>query len=286
LHAARAEFWMPFTLMREQAHESPGSTLSGRGVIVTRPLKQCDALLGMLQARGAHARCLPVVEIEAPSDPAPAIRALNALENFDIAIFVSANAVRKAMELKTNGRAFPDALAVAAVGPATRNALEQAGVRVEIEPSGEYSSEGLLRSPALTADAVRDKRVLLVKGEGGRSLLGDTLTQDGAYLTRIDVYRRSRPRGSIHALLGEPLNGFEFIVLTSGTALDHLLELASPEERAHVLNTPLVVVSTRLADIAVERGARHEPIVAAKPADAAIVDALERWLARASPETG
>jgi uroporphyrinogen-III synthase len=260
--------------------------LSGRGVIVTRPLKQCDALLRMLQARGAHARCLPVVEIEAPSDPAPAIDALNALENFDIAIFVSANAVRKALELKTNGRAFPNTLAVAAVGPATRNALEQAGVRVEIEPSGEYSSEGLLRSPALTADAVRDKRVLLVKGEGGRSLLADTLTQGGAHLTRIDVYRRSRPRGSIHALLGEPLNGFDFIVLTSGTALDHLLELASPEESAHVLNTPLVVVSTRLADIVVERGAKHEPIVAAKPADAAIVDALERWLARASPGTG
>jgi uroporphyrinogen-III synthase len=271
---------MPCTLVREQAHESPSSTLSGRGVVVTRPLKQCDALLGMLRACGAHARCLPVVEIEAPSDPAPAIRALNALEDFDIAIFVSANAVRKALELRTDGRAFPNTLAVAAVGPATREALEQAGVRVEIEPSGEYSSEGLLRSPALTAGAVRDKRVLLVKGEGGRSLLADTLTQSGAHLTRIDVYRRCRPQGSIHALLGEPLKGFDFIVLTSGTALDHLLELASPEESAHVLNTPLVVVSTRLAEIVVERGARHEPIVAAKPADAAIVDALERWLAK------
>ena len=269
---------MPCTLVREQAHESAGSTLSGRSVVVTRPLEQCDALLRMLRARGAHARCLPVVEIEAPPAPAPAVRVLNELENFDIAIFVSVNAVRKALELRTNGRAFPNTLTVAAVGPATRDALEQAGVRVEIEPSGEYSSEGLLRSPGLKADAVRDKRVLLVKGEGGRSLLADTLIQAGAHLTSIDVYRRSRPQGSIPALLDEPLSGFDFIVLTSGTALDHLLELASPEESAYVLSTPLVVVSTRLAEIVIERGARQEPIVAAKPADAAIVDALERWL--------
>lgn len=265
--------------VREHAAKSPRPALAGSRVIVTRPRRQCHALLEMLRARGAYARCLAVVEIEPPADPAPASQALNALENFDIAVFVSANAVRMALELRTDSRGFPGTLAVAAVGPATRDALQQAGVRVEIEPTDEFSSEGLLRSPFLAAEAIRDKRVLLVKGEGGRSLLANAFTQAGAHLTSIDVYRRSRPPGKIRELLGESLERFDFIVLTSGTALEHLLDGASPEESAWLLGIPLVVVSRRLAGLAIERGAKHQPIVAAAPSDAAIVDALEQWTA-------
>lgn len=268
--------------MPEPARALPD--LNGVRVAITRPRRQCGQILRLLKAKNAYARCLPVVEIVPPADAGAAIEALGARSAFDLMIFVSANAVTMALELLPAGGVPGLGATVGVVGPATGRALEAAGVTVSIRPSGEVSSEGLLAHPALGAPEVAGKRVLLVKGEGGRPVIAETLAARGALVTSIDVYRRACPAAKIRDLLEEPLENFGFIVITSGTALENLLSLATPAEAHHVLAARLVVASPRLANLARRRGALAEPIVSPAPADEAIVGALLSWWTARAPE--
>lgn len=268
---------MPFTPVSEKGGNVSTAALADIRVILTRPRHQCDALIGMLAKRGVDARCLPVIEIEAPFDAAPAIEAFEHLSRFDFVIFTSANAVAGALSLNPDLAKAVDLPEVAVVGPATRRALEQAGIPVAIIPDEEFSSEGLLRHPRLDAAVIGRKRVLIVKGAGGRGLLGEALEAAGAEVASVDVYRRSRPEGRISELLGEPLTDFDLIVLTSGTAVEHLLGMATDVERRRILDMPMVVSSGRIAEIACQRGARRFPFVAQGPEDEALARAIETW---------
>lgn len=263
--------------MPDAARVSPD--LDGVRVAVTRPRHQCENVLRLLGSKHAYARCLPVVEILPPTDAAAAAEALGARDVFDVMIFVSANAVDRSLELLPAGERLGRGAAVGAVGPATTRALAAAGVEVSIRPPAEYSSEGLLEHPALRSSGVAGKRILVVKGEGGRVLIADTLAARGATVTSIDVYRRACPRGRIRDLLEEPLDTFGFIVITSGAAFENLLALANPEETRHVLSARLVVASRRLASLVRERGTLTDPIISPGPDDEAVVEALSRWWA-------
>lgn len=245
--------------------------------ILTRPRHQCHELIDLLAQRGVDARCLPVIEIKAPRDTAPAIEALGNLTQFDLVIFTSANAVAGALDLNPDLPKRAGLPEVATVGPATRRALEGAGISVAITPSGEFSSEALLRHPRLDPANLRGKRVLIVKGAGGRALLADTLKTAGADIDSVDVYQRSRPEVRISELLGEPLTNFDLIVLTSGTAIEHLLDIASEAETRRILAMPMVVSSGRIASIVRKHGARRPPLVAEGPGDQALVRAVESW---------
>ncbi|MDX1527316.1 MAG: uroporphyrinogen-III synthase [Gammaproteobacteria bacterium] len=251
--------------------------LAGLRVILTRPRHQCDTLIEMLNRVGAEARCLPVIDIEPPRDADAAVDALERFGCYDVAIFTSANAVSGALSLKPDLPEIAHPPEVAAVGPATRRALERAGVDVNIVPETHYSSEGLLSHPRFEASAVRGNKVLIVKGEGGRGLLAEALGRAGATVAQADVYRRSQPEVRISELLPEPLSGFDLIVITSGTAIEHLLDVASEAERRQILAMPMLVSSERIAAIARHRGVRQSPLVAEGPEDEALVRAVENW---------
>ncbi len=268
---------MPFTPVPEETGHLPTAGLEGVRVIVTRPRHQCDRLIAMLAGRGADARCLPVVEIEAPPDAGAAKETFAHLRRFDRVIFTSANAVGGALALKPDLPSTSDLPEVAAVGPATRRVLEKAGIPVAITPEAEFSSEGLLRHPRLVASAIRGKRILIIKGAGGRRLLADGLEAAGASVVSVDVYRRSRPEVRISELLVEPLTEFDLIVLTSGTAVEHLLEIASEAEKRQILAMPMLVSSERIARIARDLGAQQAPFVAGGPEDESLVRAIESW---------
>jgi len=268
---------MPCTPVSERLRNSPAAKLAGVRVILTRPRHQCDALIGMLNRLGATARCLPVIEIESPQDEKAAVDALQSFGRYDVAIFTSANAVSGALSLKPDLSKVAQQPEIAAVGPATRRALERAGMGVSIIPEKHYSSEGLLRHPRFQNSAVRGKGVLIVKGEGGRGLLEEALGRAGARVACVDVYRRSRPEVRISQLLPEPLTRFDLIVFTSGTAIEHLLDIASEAERRQILAMPMLVSSERIAAIARDRGARESPLVAEGPEDEVLVRAVENW---------
>jgi uroporphyrinogen-III synthase len=231
--------------------------IAGRGVLVTRPRELARPLAELIERRGARAILFPAIEIE----PLPAPAALGRLREFDCVVFVSPSAVRAA-------GALPHDLPAAAVGAGTARELEKAGVRRIIVPAEGADSEALLAAAAL--QKMGGKRVLIVRGEGGRALLGETLARRGAAVEYAECYRRRRPRAD-----GAPVvslwarRELHAITVSSAQALDHLFEMLGAEL---MQRTPLFVPHARVADHARRRGVQE--IVLAGASDDAVIERL------------
>jgi uroporphyrinogen-III synthase len=245
--------------------------LAGRRILVTRPRELAQELATLIRAAGGEPLLYPALEIRDAADPAPARALLARLREFDLAVFVSPSAVRKAMEL-AEGRAqpvgpagpaeqvWPAGLRVAAIGAGTRRELEQRGFRDVIAPAGQEDSEALLALPELAGA----RRVAIFRGEGGREVLGDALAARGARVEYAACYRRARP-----AAAAAPAGRIDAICVSSGEALRNLVALLG---RERVGQASLFVPNARVAGIAREIGLR-EPVLAG-PGDAQMLAAL------------
>lgn len=242
-------------------------TLAGLRVLVTRPAHQAEPLRRMIEERGGEAPVMPLLTIESAYSDAAA-RILEDALGFDGWVFTSANAVRYAAELESGS--WPT---LYAVGSATAQALAEAGHAGALVPLAGSSSEGLLALPALQALAGR--RYLIVTGEGGRSLLADTLRERGAEVETVALYRR-RPVEYDAARVTAEIDMADVIVLTSGGSLEHLWRLTPVAARAGLTRCKLVVPSPRVVEKALELGFAA-PLVPDEVADAAIVRSLELW---------
>lgn len=266
-----------------QCSEAQRRALAGLRVAVTRPAAQCESLRRQLEANGAHVIGFPVLAIEPVSDPAPVRARAAGLCGFDIAIFVSANAVHHGVPIALAGRAWPEGVRVAAVGAATARALRHAGVRVDLLPEGSMSSEGLLALPAFQADAIDGCRVAIFRGRGGRALLGDELVARGAVVEYLEVYERRKPdTGGAQFLALARQGEVDVVMIGSGEGLRNMFEMIGESGRDWLCDVPLLVVSERLAREALHLGVRRRPIVAAGAADERLVEALIGWQARRS----
>lgn len=244
--------------------------LAGRGVLVTRPTGQAQRLCDLIEQAGGRAIVFPTVQIAPASDPRPASTLLG--QTWDIAIFVSKNAVEQALILAPDGQGtWPRVGSLAAVGHATATALERAGRMPDLVPNGRFDSESLLALPELRQ--IAGNRVLIVRGEGGLSLLKDTLTERGARVEYAEVYRRTRPHLDPSDLLRQWNTTVHLVIATSDAVLLNLMEILGEPGRAALLNTPLVVISARTAETARDLGFQHVRI-AEQADDCAIVDAL------------
>ncbi len=235
-------------------------------MLVTRPAHQAEGLCRLIEAAGGRALGFPVLEIRGPADPDLARRLL--AQTWDWLFFVSANAVDSALELCGG---LPAPRRIAAVGQATAAAVAAAGYSVDLVPEGSFDSEALLASEAMRQ--VAGQRILIVRGEGGRALLGDTLGERGATVAYAEVYRRVRPERDPALLLARWDEDVNAVVATSGEILDNLVGMLGAAGRERLLGTALVVVSARMAEQA-ERLGFARVAVAERAQDAAIVAAL------------
>lgn len=252
------------------------TALAGARVLVTRPRERATGLAQRVRAAGGEPLMVPAIEIAPPRDPQALERTLDQLDQFALAVFVSANAVQAACaRLQARARALPRHLRVAAVGAATARALLDCGVRDALVPASRFDSETLLALPALTD--VDGMRIVIFRGEGGRELLADTLQARGAQVAHAVCYRRLLPAASA-SLLGQHLQGgnIDIITVTSTEAAENLVKLAG-NARAVLLQLPLVVASERIAAACRELGFTHPALVADNASDNAIVDAIGAW---------
>jgi uroporphyrinogen-III synthase len=238
-----------------------GESLKGVRVLVTRPAHQAENLCRMIEAEGGEALRLPLQAIEPAADLAEARRRLGG--GHDWWVFTSANAVRHALPLAAG--AWPAHLA--AVGPATADALAADGGADAAAPAAGASSEALLDLPEL--HAVSGLRVLVVTGEGGRDLIERELARRGARVERAEVYRRVAlpyPPDAVAAAVRKA----DVVIATSGEGLARLVELTPEAARGRLLGKPLVVPSARVVEKANELGFRQAPRVAEPVSDAAL----------------
>ncbi|MGB0713983.1 MAG: uroporphyrinogen-III synthase [Gammaproteobacteria bacterium] len=242
------------------------SALAGLGVVVTRPEAQALGLCERIAQAGGTAIRFPTIEIVPSHDEGAAD--LLGRGDFDLLIFISANAVSHGLPQLRRGHA-----PVFAVGRATEAALAGAGFAVAARPVAPFNSEALLALSEL--NAVRGKRVLIVRGSGGRELLAETLRSRGARVDYADVYRRRRPDTPESVLFAGWVAGdIHAITATSVETLDNLHAMLGPAARALLLNTPLVVASERVRERALGLGFRASVLVARDAGDAAMMEAL------------
>jgi len=255
------------------------SALQGVGVLVTRPEQQAMPLCRLLETQGASTWRLPAIEIKALGNPRDTAAQLGALASFDVIIFTSANAVRFGAALLDPKRE----LTLAAIGPATARALNQAGYRVAVQPDprGRLDSEGLLLHPSF--EHVAGRRVLIVKGLDGRPFLEQELARRGAQVATADVYQRL-PASPSPAVLAAVLERFaagalRVITATSAEIAGSLIELAPPALRAEFERAHWLVPGGRIAAALRERGVAAPLVQADSAEDHDLVAALVRWRA-------
>jgi uroporphyrinogen-III synthase len=246
--------------------------LDGVTVLVTRPHRQAGALCDLITKEGGCAIRFPVLDIVPVEDLAKAANLLHNQALYHWIIFVSTNAVEYALRALNDRMGIAAPIRVAAIGKATADALAEAGVRDVLAGPPPYSSEALLALPEM--QAMKGNRCLIVRGRGGRSQLADTLRGRGAVVDYAEVYRRVRLRPDVASLLDRwRRDGVDVVTVFSGEALHNLVAMVGESGNDLLKSTPLIVVSRRLGDQALERGFEHV-IEAERAADAAMLEAI------------
>jgi uroporphyrinogen III methyltransferase/synthase len=168
--------------------------LWGKTVVVTRSRKQASRLVGLLNAAGARCLEVPTIEIGPPDDFAPLDEALDDISGYDWVIFTSANGVKAFMaRLFAQGKDVRalGGVKIAAIGPATAQALQEYGLAADVVPET-FQAEGLLE--ALTPHVSPGTRILLARAQVARDLLPDGLRRLGAQLDVAPVYQARAPQ--------------------------------------------------------------------------------------------
>ncbi|WP_233828707.1 fused uroporphyrinogen-III synthase HemD/membrane protein HemX [Paraburkholderia sp. ZP32-5] len=237
-------------------------------VVITRPAGQSAELVQQLEAAGLATLDFPLIDIAPVLDDAPLRNALASLERYALVVFVSPNAVDQAFA--HSAAIWPHALPIGVVGPGSVRALARHGVRApehrvispaagaEDEAAG-FDSEGLFAAldASLGAASLEGKRVLIVRGDGGREWLADRLREAGAEVEAVAAYRRIVPEPSIgawarvHDLLAGAPHAW---LVTSSEGVRNLHELAqehlTADEIAQLKRAILIAPHPRIAQTA------------------------------------
>lgn len=244
---------------------------------MTRPALQAEALQRRIEAAGGKALCFATIEILDPPDSRALLAIVDRLAEFDLAIFISANAVNKAINvIHSRLGKIPAGILLACIGRQSAKELKRYGYEQVLVPAGRFDSEGLLAMPEL-AD-MQGRRVVIFRGDGGREVLGDGLALRGAEVEYAECYRRARPQTEVSPLLKAWARGeIDVVTLTSADGLRYLYDLLGKLGQSWLIRTPAVALSDRIAAVARELGFKAEIRVAPEASDEALVATLEAW---------
>jgi len=206
--------------------------LEGRTIVVTRAAAQAQRFTQLLEAAGARVIEAPAIVIAPPPSWEPLDSALAALPTFTWVIFTSVNGVAMVdRRLPIRGLAWSSLAGrrVAAIGPATADALREHDVRVDVVPA-EYRAEGLV--DRLRALLVRGDRVLLPRAAQTRDVLVTSLRALGVDVVEVPVYATRRADGN-GTRLGEALaaGSVDAVTFTSSSTARNFAEMFTEAER-------------------------------------------------------
>lgn len=251
-------------------------TLAGRHIVVTRPAAQAGSLCDAIAARGGIAVNFPVLAIGAVDDTSELESVCSRLGDFDLAFFVSPNAVRHALEYVLAHHAWPVHLRVATVGKGSERALAAFGFERVIAPDSGFDSEAVLALDAFQAHQIAGRKVLIFRGDGGRDLLGETLRERGAEVEYVTCYRRYCPVADPGALVQLATEGrLDAITLTSSEGVANFVAMVG-EAAWPILKSVAVFAShPRIAGYASKAGFLR--VVETSPGDEGLIAALESY---------
>lgn len=253
--------------------------LAGRHLVITRPAEQAGLLHRLLQQAGAQVTALPLIAIQPPSHPETLDGVLAKLSEFQLAIFVSPSAIDAVTSrLK---KPWPANTRIAVIGPGSARRAEELGLPPALQPEQQFDSEGLLALPEL--QDMTGQRVIVFRGNGGRELLPDTLTQRGAQVERIESYQRTQPQLSpetLQQLTQEAPDGW---ILTSSEALDNLIQQLTSSQLAAIRTQRWFASHPNIARHLQQNG--FEQVIETGSGDAAILSSLAAHFASMASST-
>jgi uroporphyrinogen-III synthase len=176
-------------------HKPARRPLTGLRVLVGRARHQAGALSTQLRKLGAEVLEIPFIEIRNPRSFQPLDSALKNLPVYDWLILTSVNGVETMWERLSKLRLTKKSLRhldIAAIGPATKRAIEKRGLKVKVVPE-EYVAESVVKSVRKQA---KGKRVLLVRAKVARDVIPRELRKAGAEVDVVEAYETVVPRSS------------------------------------------------------------------------------------------
>jgi len=232
----------------------------------------------MVEAAGYEAVQLAAIEIREPADLGALQTLVETLPTYDLAVFISVNAVNHGLDYILVRRDWPKHVNIATVGASSAAALREHGLKPDLVPAHRFNSEALLALDEL--QDMHGKRVVILRGNGGREHLHDTLLERGAEVAYVEVYRRACPEIDPHLMRSLLRPGMlDVVTVTSNETLQNLYAMAGQEGQPLLRALPLVVVSERQAVLAQELGFEYAAMVAENAGDAALVEALKTFAA-------
>lgn len=218
-------------MTRSRRDESErGKPLQGVRVLVGRARHQAGSLSTQLRKLGASVLEIPFIEIRKPRSFRPLDIALKNLQTYDWLILTSVNGVEAMWErlakLRLTNKSLRQ-LKIAAIGPATKKAIETRGAKVHVVPE-EYIAESVVKS---LRKQVTGKRVLLVRAKVARDVIPRELRKAGAQLDVIEAYETVIPQSSrkrLRATLKNPKLRPHVITFTSSSTVRNFVELLKP----------------------------------------------------------
>lgn len=224
-------------------------TLTGLRVLVGRAHHQASALSDGLRQLGAEVIEIPFIEIRKPESYNPLDSALKKLRDCNWLILTSVNGVESvwsrldALHIESSELSH---LKVAAIGPATRKALEKRGVQVAVMPK-EYVAESVVES---LRDYVSGKRVLLARAKIARDVIPRELKKLGAEVDVVEAYETVIPIGSrmrLQAVLEDPKWRPQVITFTSSSTVKNFQTLTLGDKPGK--ESPIPIEGIKLASI-------------------------------------
>lgn len=243
-------------------------------IVVTRPEPFASQLAEKIQHEGGRPFLFPVMTIAQVQEGEVLKSYLAKLSTFDLAVFTSPTAVRQTFSFFSASLQWPQQVSIAAIGPGTARALSELDLEVAWVPPADYRTEGLLALPRFKH--VRSQKIIIFRGEGGRTLLAQALEARGAQIFHAIVYRRTLPtqEAQKQTLAWKGMR-IDAIVITSQEALSNLLILVGETQQDWLKQQRLLVTSPRIKEAALRLGFASL-YVAHDASNEAIVDALKR----------
>jgi len=209
------------------------SNLSNLRILVGRARHQASALSSGLRAKGAQVLEIPFIEIRPPRSYKPLDNALTNLDQYDWLILTSVNGVEalwsRLKKLHLTKKKF-NRLKIAAIGPATRKAIREHGLKVHVMPR-EYVAESVVES---LRGKVKGKRVLLARAKVARDVIAAQLRKLGAQVDVVEAYQTVVPlksRTRLRAVLKDPKRHPQVITFTSSSTVRNFLAMLGRKNR-------------------------------------------------------
>jgi uroporphyrinogen III methyltransferase/synthase len=237
----------PVVSLRETIAWFDRRPLFGKTIVVTRARSQAATLSGRLSALGADVVEIPATRIEPIESPMIA-ESIEHLSDYKWVIFTSQNAVALFWSALRGAGRDARALAgvrVAAVGPATADALIEVGIATDLSPA-RFVAEGLLDALRDRGD-VRGARVLYATAEGARDVLPDGLAELGASVDRVHLYRSVANTEGADELKRRIADGVDLVTFTSASSVSAFADTVGGDAASNVRGASIGPVTTAAA---------------------------------------